>query len=57
MYQSKIGDDGVLGPAFTEVLSGLIRLLNGELGTQDGGKLDRMLRNLARQSNIDANDL
>lgn len=45
-YGSKIGDDGVLGPAWAEVLKSLLTLLNGELGRLDGGTLDGLIRGM-----------
>lgn len=53
---SDIADDGVLGPAFCNILLGVETLLNGELGTYDGGtiwdSLDRIAK-LAGYANLD----
>lgn len=57
MYGSLIGDDGVLGPAFVQVLSGLLQLLNGERGDFDGGTLDRQIRTIATNNGIKEIDL
>ncbi len=46
MYDSNIGDDGVLGPAWKAIGLSLLISLNGELGRLDGGTLDRMIRNI-----------
>ncbi len=48
-YQSSIGDDGVLGPAWAEVGSAIRRLLNGDCGRLDCGTLDHIIsENLTR---------
>jgi hypothetical protein len=39
-YESKIGEDYVLGPAFLDALRGVRTLLNGEIGGLDGGTCD-----------------
>lgn len=39
-YESKLADDGVLGPAFLDALRGVRTLLNGEIGGLDGGTCD-----------------
>jgi hypothetical protein len=43
MFESKIGDDGVLGPAWQEIGEAMRTLLNGELGQLDGGAMDRAI--------------
>lgn len=47
-YESNLSDDGVLGPAFFDILQGVRSLLNGELGAHDGGTLDRAIMSIAR---------
>ena len=42
-YESGIGADYVLGPAWAQIGAGLRALLNGELGRLDGGTLDGLL--------------
>lgn len=39
-YESKLADDGFLGPAFLDALKGVRTLLNGEIGGLDGGTCD-----------------
>ncbi len=51
--ESKIGDDGVLGPEWTEIGKALRGLLNGELGRLDGGTLDQLLLNAMSSNNVD----
>lgn len=42
-FESRIGDDGVLGPEWAQIVRGIRGLLNGELGALDGGTLDSIL--------------
>jgi len=51
-YESVIGDDGVLGPNFRDILIGIRGLLNGQLGRLDGGTLDHMLCTLADAAGV-----
>lgn len=46
-YDSRIGDDGFLGPAWLDMLKSLRTLLNGELGRFDGGTLDGLAHAIA----------
>ena len=39
-YESPIGNDGVLGESWCEMVHGLRGLLNGDIGRLDGGTLD-----------------
>jgi hypothetical protein len=57
LYENGLGADGVLGPAFETVLSGLLMLLNGELGPFDGGNLDREIRRVAKEAGLDPDQL
>ena len=43
-YESGIGADYILGPAWTQIGNALVTLLNGDLGRLDGGTLDGLLR-------------
>ena len=52
-FESKIGDDGVLGPEWEAIGDALRGLLNGELGRLDGGTLDGFLLNTMRENGID----
>jgi hypothetical protein len=42
-YESTIGEDGVLGPAWEEIGDALRTLLNGETGNLDCGTMDAFL--------------
>lgn len=53
MYDSPIGDDYVLGPAVADILRGALVLLNGETGHLDCGTLDKAIRDLAADHNLD----
>lgn len=44
-YESEIGHDYVLGPAWADIGQSLLTLLNGETGRLDCGTLDRVIRN------------
>lgn len=57
LYSGVIGNDGVLGPPFREILSGAIQLLNGEIGGLDGGTLDREIRRIALEAGLDGDTL
>jgi hypothetical protein len=46
-YESRIGEDFVLGPAWLAIARNLLRLLDGETGRLDCGTLDGDLRRLA----------
>ena len=43
LYENEIGDDGVLGEAWSKIHRGCRALLNGELGPWDPGTIDRHL--------------
>ena len=44
-YDSRIGDDYVLGPPWAQIGAGLRQLLNGESGRLDCGTLDSIIYN------------
>jgi len=46
-YESPIGHDGVMGPAWASIGSAIIDLLNGETGRIDCGTLDHVIRTYA----------
>lgn len=50
LYKNQIGNDGVLGPAFCDVLRGLKELLNGETSDLDCGMMDRRINAIAKNS-------
>lgn len=53
-YESDVGGDGVLGPAFLDIARGVIALLNGESGRLDCGTLDSEIRDLLARSGFPA---
>ena len=57
LYGSPVGEDGVIGElGVGPILHGLLNLLNGELGKQDGATLDRAIRTIAREHGFDGDD-
>ena len=55
-YESKIGEDGVIGKEWETIVRACLGLLNGELGDLDGGTLDGLLRDMLRLEGFDPND-
>lgn len=49
-YESAIGDDGVLGEHWRDIVASVVGLLNGEAGRLDCGTLDGQLRRLAEDN-------
>lgn len=56
-YESRIGEDGVLGMYWAQIGAGLRGLLNGELGRFDGGTLDSVLVGTLQEQNSDPDQL
>lgn len=56
-YDSLIGDDSFLGPAWTSALRGLRTLLNGETGRLDCGTLDAAILQLAFDHGVSPDEL
>lgn len=54
-FRRKIGTDYVLGSAWFEIGSALLRMLNGELGRLDGGTLDRFVRQTMFENGFEQN--
>lgn len=52
-FDSRIGDDYVLGPAWAKIGSGLRDLLSGETGRFDCGTLDAILNNALNAEGFD----
>lgn len=52
-YSSLIGDDGVLGVAYRDMVLSALTLLNGHLGRFDGGALDALLRAIALENGVE----
>lgn len=51
-FGSPIGDDGVLGGEMQDLLRSLRGLLNGPLGREDGGSLDRLILDIAEGADL-----
>jgi hypothetical protein len=56
-YESKIGDDGVLGKAWEAIGVALRGLLNGECGRLDCGTLDSIILDSMKENGIDVSQL
>lgn len=50
------GNDGYIGPIFKAMLHHAIDLLNGDLRRFDGGTLDRLLREIAKENGIELDE-
>lgn len=53
-FESSIGDDYVLGRAWTNIGMALLDLLNGDCGRLDCGHLDAQIRDRMERAGIDA---
>ncbi len=42
-FESRLGDDSFLGPAWVDTILSIRTMLNGELDGMDGGTLDKLL--------------
>jgi hypothetical protein len=56
-YESKIGDDSVLGKEWLEIGEAMLGLLNGELGYLDGGTCDAFIRDTICENGFTADDI
>ncbi len=56
-YESSIGDDYVLGEAWSDMWRGLRAMLNGEIGQLDGGEMDRELCELWESAGFDPSEI
>jgi hypothetical protein len=52
-FDSLIGSDGVLGPAWEEIGDSLRTMLNGDIGRLDGGTCDSFLLNTMQDNGVD----
>lgn len=52
-FESKLGDDYVLGEGWRDAVKGVMVLLNGELHGLDGGLTDRQLRHMLTTEGFD----
>lgn len=55
-FDSEIGEDRVLGPAWAQWGGALRTLLNGDLGRLDGGTLDHIISSNLSEQGFDPND-
>lgn len=55
-FESRIGDDCVLGPSWAKIGAGLRELLNGETGRLDCGTLDALIADAIREQELDPDD-
>jgi hypothetical protein len=56
-FDSKIGDDGVLGPEWAQIGAALHGLLNGETGRLDCGTLDAIIHDNLTTEGFNPDDL
>jgi hypothetical protein len=56
-FESTVGDDGFLGPAWLGILKGTRTLLNGETGRLDCGTVDSMLVRMAQAAGYEEEEL
>jgi hypothetical protein len=56
-FESSMGDDGFLGPAWLDILKGTRTLLNGETGRLDCGTVDSMLVRMAQAAGYEEGEL
>jgi len=56
-FETPIGEDYVLGPAWREIGANIRQLLNGELGRLDGGTLDGFILSTMTTEGIDTTEL
>lgn len=56
-HESLIGEDGILGPAWLDILKGIRTLLNGETGRLDCGTIDGLLLDMAANCGFKEEDL
>ena len=53
-FNSRIGDDRVLGDEWFAIGAAMLGLLNGDLGRLDGGTLDTIIRDNLEEQGFDA---
>lgn len=56
-YESKLGADYVLGPAWLDMAKGLRTLLNGDCGRLDCGTLDSMIIDMVKDAGFDTEEM
>jgi len=56
-FESKVGEDGVLGPAWLNIAKAVRVLLNGETGRLDCGTLDGLLFDMVEAAGFDKDEL
>lgn len=55
-FDSLLGEDYVLGPAWIKAARGFLALLNGETGRLDCGTMDGAIRDIAREHELRLDD-
>lgn len=55
-YESKIGDDYVLGPEWEAIGKGILGLLNGVVGNLDCGDMDAFIRQCLTEEGFDGDN-
>ena len=53
-YETKLGQDYVLGAAWEQQVKGLRQLLNGELGRLDAGSVDSILVGMLKREGFES---
>lgn len=56
-YESPIGEDNILGPAWLQLIKSARTLLNGECGNLDCGTVDNLLVSMALNEGFSESDL
>ena len=56
-YETRIGDDYVLGPQWAAIGGAMLALLNGDLGRLDGGTLDGIIRDTLSAEGFNPDEL
>lgn len=52
LFESHVGDDGVLGDALADILRGCELLLNGPIGRESGGDLHKRILKIAEMGQL-----
>ncbi len=55
-YETKVGEDYILGDYVLDIVKGIRGLLNGETGRLDCGTIDRLLLDLVTLAGFDADN-
>jgi hypothetical protein len=55
-YESTIGEDYALGPAWADIGKAMLTLLSGDLGRLDGSTLDGIIRDNLKEQGFNADE-